>query len=221
MKNVRNPRCTENIKNPPPKPKIEESVRCPLLEQNTEAWIRCCTSRFLPLARRVAGDDSVAHDALQESWIIVLQKLRQYQGGPPACAWVAAIVRHETTHRLMAERRELPLDGLEDAAASPWSGPGQSADAASPETETYSRELTHVLLEVIDELPPAFRDVVRLRDLEDRPAAEVARRLHLSRQNVAVRLHRAHRLLRAVVKRRLAEVPHANSLHPEKDRESP
>ena len=197
-------------KDPLPKPRIEESVRCPLLAQNTEAWIRCCTSRFLPLARRVAGDDAVAHEALQESWIIVLQKLRQYQGGPPACAWVAAIVRHETTHRLMAVRRELPLDGLEDEAASPWSGTGQSADATSPEAETYSRELTRVLLEVIDELPPAFRDVVRLRDLEDRPTDEVARRLHLSRQNVAVRLHRAHRLLRAVVKRRLAEVPHAN-----------
>ena len=26
-------------KHPPPKPKIEESVRCPLLAQNTEAWI--------------------------------------------------------------------------------------------------------------------------------------------------------------------------------------
>ena len=141
------------------------------------------------------------------------------QGGPPACAWVAAIVRHETTHRLVAERRELPLDGLE-GAASPWSGTGQSADATSPEAETYSRELTHVLLEVIDELPPAFRDVVRLRDLEDRPADEVARRLHISRQNVAVRLHRAHRLLRAVVKRRLAEVPHGNSRRPKKDRES-
>ena len=54
-----------------------------------------------------------------------------------------------------------------------------------------------------NELPPAFRDVVRLRDLEDRSPADVARRLHLSRANVAVRLHRAHRLLRQIVERRL------------------
>ena len=88
---------------PAVRPTIEESVRCPLLDQDAEAWIRCCTARFLPLARRVAGDDAVAHDALQESWIIVLQKLRQYQGGPPACSWVAAIVRHEAIHGLMAK----------------------------------------------------------------------------------------------------------------------
>ena len=64
------------------------------------------------------GDDAVAHDALQQSWIIVLQKLRQYQGGPPACSWVAAIVRHEATHGLMAERRHLPL-GADGEPAEP------------------------------------------------------------------------------------------------------
>ncbi|MCY4505353.1 MAG: hypothetical protein OXG35_00110 [Acidobacteria bacterium] len=47
--------------------------------------MRCCTARFLPLARRVAGDADLAHDALHEAWIIVLQRLHQYRGGPPAC----------------------------------------------------------------------------------------------------------------------------------------
>ena len=43
----------------------------------------------------------------------------------------------------------------------------------------------------------AFREVVRIRDIEERSNAEVAERLHISKQNAAVRLHRAHRLLRA------------------------
>ena len=196
------------MSNPPPsRPTLHESVRCPLLDHDAEAWIRCCTARFLPLARRVAGNDATAHDALQESWIIVLQKLRQYQGGPPACAWVAAIVRHEATHRLMAERRKLPPAASDSEPASSEFPARPFADTASPESALYFRELTRVLLEVIDELPPAFRDVVRLRDLEDRPPADVARRLHLSRANVAVRLHRAHRLLRPIVERRLSGTP--------------
>ena len=201
---------------PPSRPTIQESVRCPLLDQDSEAWIRCCTARFLPLARRVAGDDAVAHDALQESWIIVLQKLRQYQGGPPACAWVAAIVRHEAAHGVMTKRREVPLDAPEGESSAPSRRTLRAANAASPEAAAYSRELIRVLLEVIDELPPAFRDIVRLRDIEDCPPAEVARRLHLSRQNVAVRLHRAHRLLRPLVARRLAEVSVSEPSHSEK-----
>lgn len=193
------------MSNPPPsRPTLHESVRCPLLDHDAEAWIRCCTARFLPLARRVAGDDATAHDALQESWIIVLQKLRQYQGGPPACSWVAAIVRHEAMHRLIAERRQLPPAAVDPGSADSESRILPFADAASPESALYLSELTRVLLEVIDELPPAFRDVVRLRDLEERPPADVARRLHLSRANVAVRLHRAHRLLRAIIERRLS-----------------
>ena len=206
------------MSNPPPsRPTLHESVRCPLLDHDAEAWIRCCTARFLPLARRVAGDDATAHDALQESWIIVLQKLRQYQGGPPACSWVAAIVRHEATHRLMAERRKLPPAAAASESAGSESRARPFADAASPESALYFRELTRVLLEVIDELPPAFRDVVRLRDLEDRPPADVARRLHLSRASVAVRLHRAHRLLRPIVERRLSWTPEPSRHDPKED----
>ena len=212
-------------KHPPSTPTTEECIRCPLLERNTEAWVRCCTARFLPLARGVAGNDAVAHDALQESWIIVLQKLGQYQGGPPACAWVAAIVRHETTHRLMAERRELPLlDGSEGEATSRRGGTTQPPNTASLEagaySRAYSRELTRVLLEAIDELPAAFRDVVRLRDIEDCPPDEVARRLHLSRGNVAVRLHRAHRLLSPIVEHRLVDAPKAKRPNLQKNRKS-
>ena len=170
---------------PTPQPTLQEAVKCPLLEGNLEQWIRCCTARFLPLARRVAGDDAAAHDALQESWIIVMQKLRQYRSGPPACSWVAAIVRHEALHGAMARAKDAPLD---EEATSSWE---------SPEAEFYRAELRRLLLEAIDHLPPTFREVVKLRDVEERSNAEAAAQLHISKRNVAVRLHRAHRLLRA------------------------
>ena len=189
----------------PSSPTLGEAVRSPLLAGDLEQWVRCCTCRFLPLARRVAGDDDIAHDALQESWIIVLEKLHQYRGGSPACGWVGAIVRHEAVHAVAAQRRELPLSASGGEADS-LAGADAAARAVweSPEASAYTRELTRLLLEVIDELPPTFREVVRLRDLEDRPPREVARRLHISTPNVAVRLHRAHKLLRPRLLRRIA-----------------
>lgn len=158
---------------------------CPLLEDDLEAWIRCCTRRFLPLARRVAGSDEHARDALHASWILVLDKLQQYRGTSPACGWVAAIVRHEALHDAAARSRVVPLLDKDLPTAD------LPADAA-----LYAVELRRLLMEAIDELPPMFQEVVRLRDIEDRPNAEVARRLHISKRNVATRLHRAHRLLR-------------------------
>ena len=191
---------------PPSSPRLEDAVQCPLLERDLEGWVRCCTCRFLPLARRVAGDDDIAHDALQQSWVIVLEKLHQYRGEPPACGWVGAIVRHEAAHGAMARRRDVPLEsaGDGDGASVPGRTEPDGAVWASPEAATYTRELTRLLLVVIDELPPTFRDVVRLRDVEDRSTDEVARRLHISTQNVRVRLHRAHQLLRPRLLRRLS-----------------
>ena len=54
-----------------------------------------------------------------------------------------------------------------------------------------------LLLAAIDELPPTYREVLRLRDIQEHSNAEVAKELRISKQNAAVRLHRAHRLLRA------------------------
>ncbi|MCY4600257.1 MAG: sigma-70 family RNA polymerase sigma factor [Acidobacteria bacterium] len=166
-------------------PPIEEALRCPLLDRDPEAWLRCCTARFLPLARRLAGDDATARDALQASWIIVLEKLYQYRGGTPACGWVGAIVRHESGHSAKRTNREVPLQS-----------DGRDSSSASPQDVLHRRQLVRILLEAIDHLPPTYREVVRLRDIQDRSVADVARELHISRSNVAVRLHRAHRLLR-------------------------
>ena len=71
----------------------------------------------------------------------------------------------------------------------------------------HRRQLVRVLLEAIDHLPPTYADVVRMRDLDDRPVAEVAQELHISRSNVAVRLHRAHKLLRRHLLRHLGARP--------------
>ena len=171
-------------------PALKKAIQCPLLDDNLELWIRCCTSRFLPLARRIAGDDALARDALQESWTIVLQKLYQYRGGPPACGWVRSIVRHEALHVIGPRLRETSLDRADETVG------GELPDAAA-----YAAELRRLVLAAIDELPPTYRQVVQLRDIEERPSDEVARELHISKQNVAVRLHRAHRLLQARLQR--------------------
>ena len=122
-------------------PPLEEAVRCPLLDRDPEAWLRCCTARFLP----VAGNDATARDALQESWIIVLEKLYQYRGGPPACGWVGAFVRHEAGHAAARTNRDAPLRP-----------DGPVAGAADLDGTLYRRQLVRVLLEAIDHLPPTY-----------------------------------------------------------------
>ena len=84
------PKSLNILPNPALKPEV---TACALLEGNLEEWIACCSQRFFPLARRIAGDNSLAEDALQVSWIKILQSINHaYFDGPKACPWVSQIV---------------------------------------------------------------------------------------------------------------------------------
>ena len=158
---------------------------CPLLRGDLEAWARCCTRRFLPIARGVTGDDELARDALQNSLLIVQAKLGQFRGGPVACSWIWTIVRREAA-RGGAARREV---ALHDQMAAP------ASTRPTPERELQTREMMGLLLQAIQQLPPRYQEVVRLRDLESHSTVDVAGRLHLTPSGVASRLQRddAHR----------------------------
>lgn len=179
---------------------------CPLLAGRHDAWIRCCTARFLPVARRTAHDDATARDALQESWIAVLRGIRGYQGGSPACAWVAVIVRHAAMRESRRQGRYVPLEpdaaeqaGGERPRATGAPGPWKECTVGAgerPEVDAYGRELQRLLLEALGRLSPTDREIIRLRDVEERSAVEVASRLGISRTSVSSRLYRAHAALR-------------------------
>ena len=53
-----------------PTPKLKRAAKdCSLLEDDLEGWIVCCSRRFFPIASRINGDDGLAEDVLQTSWI--------------------------------------------------------------------------------------------------------------------------------------------------------
>jgi len=169
-----------------PTPELKQAAQdCPLLAGDSEAWIACCSRRFLPLAKRIAGDDSLAEDVLQTSWIKILQSINHACfDGPKACPWVHRIVTNTARdfHEKRVRRRENQLQG-ERAAT-------QDAEALAQE-----RELLVLLREMIDLLPGTYRQVLKLRLYQGFSNKEISRRLHVSRGNVAVRMNRAITLL--------------------------
>ena len=64
------------------------------------------------------------------------------------------------------------------------------------EAQLASRQMKKLLTEAVDSLPPSYRTVYQLRDVEELPGNEVARRLGISLGAMKSRLHRARELLR-------------------------
>ena len=58
------------------------------------------------------------------------------------------------------------------------------------------RQMKQFLNDALATLPPEYREVYRLRDIEDRPGDEVARALGISQPAMKSRLHRARELVR-------------------------
>ena len=182
----------------PSSPLARAARSCPLLEQQAdrEAWVACCSRRFLPLARRLAGNSDETRDILQESWIRVLEHVCTYRGDSPACSWVRAIV-HNCALDLQRRNRSSDRD------------PGLTIEDPSrnPEAQAQQQELLHLLREMVDSLPAAYRDVCELRFGQELSEAEIALRLGISPSNVSTRLHRAVRMLRKRLDSRLRQHP--------------
>lgn len=179
--------------------RLESASRsCPLLDGDPEAWVACCSRRFFPLARRIARDDDLALDILQESWVKILEVTHAYRGGPPACAWVRTIVANsaiDARRKRKAETREEELgqfERLED--------PGQS-----PEAWAAEKELLEMLSAMLSVLPETYRQILELRYAQGLTTKETAEQLQISRANVSVRLNRAISMLRRRFERRMLE----------------
>ena len=181
-----------------PTPKLKQAAEdCPLLKRDSEAWIACCSHRFLPLAKRIAGEEDLAYDVLQTSWIKILQSINHACfDGPKACPWVHRIVSNTAKdfHSKRVRRREFPL-------------PQRVSPIQGPEALAQERELLVLLREMIDLLPGTYRQVIKLRLYQGFSTKQISQLLHITRGNVAVRMNRAITLLKRRIDARTQSLP--------------
>ena len=142
---------------------------------------------------RMCGNADDADDVLSESLINAYRAMHQLSDEAAFQSWLAIIARR-TCGRLKRREAlapvlrlaELSEQGIEPASAEP-----------SLDTQVIEAETKACLLHVMAGLPPIYREVYELRDLQDRPASEVAEQLGISVAAVKSRLHRARALVRA------------------------
>ena len=181
---------------PPTPPALPQS--CPLLEDANAAdqWVPCCSKQFHSRARSIVGEDSLAEDALQDSWPKVLRGIPGFQGSPTACNWVSTIVANSAKdiRRKRLRRQEVVIDEtlIEDLAV----------DTA---TRVADQQMLGVLHEMVERLPEPYRQVIEMRLDRELSTRETARRLEISPSSVASRLHRGLRMLRHRFTTRIAK----------------
>jgi RNA polymerase sigma-70 factor (ECF subfamily) len=142
--------------------------------------------------RSFCRDADDAEDVLQDVLLKLLENLPRFRGESALSTWAFTVARRTCALRQRRAARHAPLEGRAGQPARVLVDP-----QASPVRDAERGELRASLERGLARLPAPQREVVLLRDVEGRSAAEVARALGIGERAVKSRLHRARQALRA------------------------
>jgi len=142
-------------------------------------------------------NETDAEDVAQETFIKIFRNLRSFRGEAKFSTWALSIARNEGLAwlRKRASHPEEPLQPVLDDASGDFT-PALLTDWREVPAEALERkELRECLRRAILRLPPIYRDVVQLRDVDELDVHESAQVLGITEGAVKVRLHRARAML--------------------------
>jgi RNA polymerase sigma-70 factor, ECF subfamily len=155
------------------------------------------------------GNDPDTEDVLQQVVYKAWSHLDRFRFEARFRTWLIRITINEILHHARRRRasRAIPLDsrGLSQLAGDPQESPLRCC------ARNQSIRLIHTAL---SRLPEKYRIVVRMCDLEGRPAAEVARIMRLTASAVKSRRYRGHLQMARFLAFRLAAPLDRSSVRP-------
>ncbi len=141
------------------------------------------------LARWLTRNDHDAEDVVQEAFLRALRFFGGFRGGN-ARAWLLRIVRN-TCHTWLEQNRvqQATTEFDEDLF-------GPDPHAPNPEEVLLQNGIGKLLRQALEELPPNFREVLILRELEEMSYREISDVTGMPPGTVMSSLSRARRRLR-------------------------
>jgi RNA polymerase sigma-70 factor (ECF subfamily) len=186
-----------------------------------ETLVRRYNASMLAVARNYVKTRALAEEVVQDAWVGVLNGIDRFEGRSSLKTWILRIVANTATTRGVREARSVPFSSLapegEEAAVDPerFQGPDGAFPGhwndypanwrALPEDRLLGKEMLDVVKSAIEDLPPAQRAVITLRDIQGWDAADVSAALDVSAGNQRVLLHRARSRVRAELERQLGD----------------
>jgi len=172
----------------------DEEAFARLVDRHHAAMVR--------LARGYVRSQAVAEEVAQDAWLGLLRGLDRFEGRSSLRTWLFRIVVNRAISTGVHEQQHLPVADSElgdDSSRFSQDGwwvtpPVHWADEAID--RMVAPELAARVRRLVEELPPAQRQVVTLRDVEGLPSADVCTILGISEGNQRVLLHRARARIR-------------------------
>jgi RNA polymerase sigma-70 factor (ECF subfamily) len=173
-----------------------------------DTLVRKYERQIFRIAQHITQNREDAEDVMQDAFLKAYQKLDQFQGNSKFYTWLVRIAVNESLMRLRKRRTGKMVSIDEDLETEEGTVPRDLADwAPDPEQNYTQSELGQILEKTIKGLPPGFKVVFELRDVQGLSTEDTAEALGLSIPAVKSRLLRARLQLRERLSRYFHKKP--------------
>jgi RNA polymerase sigma-70 factor, ECF subfamily len=173
-----------------------------------EQLVKQYDRQIFRVAQHITQNREDAEDITQDVFFKAYTKLDQFQGNSKFSTWLVRIAVNESLMRLRKRKTSKTVSMDEDVQTEEGSIPRDFAEWRPNPEQLYGQgELSEILRKTIQGLPPGFRTVFTLRDIENLSTEETAEALGLSVPAVKSRLLRARLQLRERLSRYFKQHP--------------
>lgn len=162
------------------------------------------------------GDHHACQDLVQETLVVAIRKIADFEARSSLRTWLVGILRHKILDHFREEARRREAKGEQCGEASWAAVDGDlftrrgawrldpNAGLEAVEGDPGRRDAVIAALRAcIERLPDRLRRLVVMREIDDRPPDEICRTEGIARGSLSVLLYRARQSLRACVQRKM------------------
>jgi RNA polymerase sigma-70 factor, ECF subfamily len=159
--------------------------------------------RVYALCLRMVGNPADAEDLMQEAFLQLFRKIATFRGESAFSTWLHRMTVNVVLMRL--RKKSLPTDSLEETLEPDGESSGPKRDVGAPDLH-LSGAIDRVNLErSIEQLPPGYRTVFVLHDVQGYEHNEIADIMGCSVGNSKSQLHKARTRLRELLQEQIRE----------------
>ncbi len=170
----------------------------PLIDE-FENLYKTYRSRVWALCLRMTRNPDDAEDLTQETFIRMFQKLHTFRGESAFCTWLRHIAINVVLQRFQKAswRRETPME--EVTSPDPISGCPHRVEFGKVDTRLLGAIDRIRLQQAINQLPPGFRAILILHDIEGYQHVEISELMGCSIGTSKSQLHKARLKMRELL----------------------
>ena len=171
----------------------------PLTEPEFAQAVSDGLPQLIAIARRLAGNEELAADAVQNALLKASKSWRRFRGQSHVNTWLTKIVIHAVRDAIAAQRRRPERKHSMPHSESERQSEQVVDSERGPKQKVLDDEFRQAIGEAVGQLPDRQREVFGLMVWQGMTAREVGLLLEVNPQTVHANLHAARKRLRELL----------------------